>query len=441
MPSRERRRTPPLPAERPFEEVRRLAVLRGGGLGDLMGALPALEALRAAYRDAEIVLLTTPLLAALMEGRPGPVDRSMAVPVFPDAEGPGGVRWWDDPSTLALIGEVRSAGVDLAVQLHGGGRNTNPFVLALGARHTAGCATPDAARLERWMPHEYYQRELDRWLEVAALAGAPAVACEPRLRLRQEDRAAAEPWIDSAARGLVVVHPGATDVRRRWPAERFAAVAGTLARQGWQVLVVGDDGERALAEEVAQAAAERAGVTGAAGAGSVASAAGQTTLAGLVGLLGAARLVVANDSGPGISRTLSGRPQPRSTGHRTSSTPDRAAAGTTASRSPGSPAAPCAARTGRTMRRSPAATQCPGSSPSASRPSWPTPRASWAWTRATSLPGIRRRGARGPRTRAAGTARRGRSGRRRRAGSASSGRAACTAPAGRRRRACPCRRG
>ena len=298
MPSRERRRTPPLPAERPFEEVRRLAVLRGGGLGDLMGALPALEALRAAYRDAEIVLLTTPLLAALMEGRSGPVDRSMAVPVFPDAAGPGGVRWWDDPSTLALIEEVRSAGVDLAVQLHGGGRNTNPFVLALGARHTAGCATPDAPRLERWMPHEYYQRELDRWLEVAALAGAPAVACEPRLRLRQEDRAAAEPWIDSAARGLVVVHPGATDARRRWPAERFAAVAGTLARQGWQVLVVGDDGERALAEEVAQAAAERAGVTGAPGAGSVASAAGQTTLAGLVGLLGAARLVVANDSGP-----------------------------------------------------------------------------------------------------------------------------------------------
>ena len=303
MQSRERH-TPSLQtAERPFGDVRRLAVLRGGGIGDLMAALPALDALRAAYPDAEITLLTTPLLAALMEGRPGPVDRSVVVPLFPDAEGPDGLRWWDDPSTLALIEEVRSAGVDLAVQLHGGGRNSNPFVLALGAEHTVGCATPDAPRLERWMPHEYSARDLDRWLEVAALAGAPAVAYEPRVRLRNEDRAAAEPWIDAAARGLVVVHPGATDVRRRWPAERFAAVAGKLAGQGWQVLIVGDSGERALAEEIAERserAAAAEGVDGPAGldGGSVASAAGQTSLAGLVGLLGAADLVVANDSGP-----------------------------------------------------------------------------------------------------------------------------------------------
>ena len=294
MQSRDHRPPSLTAAEPPFEGVRRLAVLRGGGIGDLMAALPALDALRAAYPDAEIVMLTTPLLDALMEGRPSPVDRTVVVPLFPDAEGPGGMRWWDDASTLGLIEEVRDGGVDLAVQLHGGGRNSNPFLLALGARHTVGCATPDAPRLERWMPHEYYQRELDRWLEVAALAGAPAVGYAPSVRLRDEDLAAAEPWIDPAARGLVVVHPGATDVRRRWPAERFAAVARELAEGGWQVLVVGDNGERDLAEEIVGRANGRA----ASAAGSVASAAGQTSLAGLVGLLGAAQLVVANDSGP-----------------------------------------------------------------------------------------------------------------------------------------------
>ncbi|GAB4100941.1 glycosyltransferase family 9 protein [Sinomonas halotolerans] len=277
-----------------FEGVDRIAVLRGGGIGDLVGALPALAALRAAYPGAETVLLTTPLLAGLLEGRPSLVDRTVPVPLFPDAVGPGGVRWWAHAPTLALLSALRAEGIDLAVQLHGGGRNTNPFVLALGATHTVGCATDDAAALERSMPHAFYQRELDRWLEVAALAGAPSAGHVPHFAATAADAAAARPWLDPACRGLVVVHPGATDARRRWPAERFAAVAADLAADGWQVLVVGDDGERGLAEEVARAASEGQGP----GVGSVQSAAGRTSLAALVGLLAAARLVVANDSGP-----------------------------------------------------------------------------------------------------------------------------------------------
>lgn len=61
--------------------VRRLAVLRANGLGDLVFALPALDALRAAYPDAEIVLLAREWHRELLEGRPGPVDRVVAIPV------------------------------------------------------------------------------------------------------------------------------------------------------------------------------------------------------------------------------------------------------------------------------------------------------------------------------------------------------------------------
>ncbi|MGT2463288.1 glycosyltransferase family 9 protein [Sinomonas atrocyanea] len=94
--------------------------------------------------------------------------------------------------------------------------------------------------------------------------------------------------------GLVVVHPGATDPRRRWPAHRFAHVAAALAEEGWQVLVVGDPGERELAEGIAHDAA----ATAPSAAHRIGAAAGQTDLHALVGLLDAARLVVANDSGP-----------------------------------------------------------------------------------------------------------------------------------------------
>jgi ADP-heptose:LPS heptosyltransferase len=277
-----------------FDDIRRIAVLRGGGIGDLLSILPALEALEAAYPGAEQVLLTTPLLASLLEGRPGPVDRLVVVPVFPDAKAPDGRGWREHDETMEVIEKLGADGVDLALQLHGGGRNSNPFVNALEARHTVGCATPDAEPLERMLPHLYYQRETSRWLEVAELAGAPAVVTEPRVEAIPADAEAARPWVLDGTRGLVVVHAGATDPRRRWPAERFAAVAAELAVDGWQVLVVGDPSERELGDGIAEKAVRLAGYAG----GLISSAAGRTSVNGLVGLLAAANLVVANDSGP-----------------------------------------------------------------------------------------------------------------------------------------------
>ncbi len=67
-----------------FDDVARIAVLRGGGIGDLVGALPALAALRGAYPEASITLLGTPSHAALLEGRPGsPVDETVVLPAHP----------------------------------------------------------------------------------------------------------------------------------------------------------------------------------------------------------------------------------------------------------------------------------------------------------------------------------------------------------------------
>jgi ADP-heptose:LPS heptosyltransferase len=77
------------PADGRFDEVLKIAVLRGGGLGDLLFALPALDALAEAYPEAEIVLLGTPMHAALLRGRPGPVAR---VEVLPKTRGVHGGR-------------------------------------------------------------------------------------------------------------------------------------------------------------------------------------------------------------------------------------------------------------------------------------------------------------------------------------------------------------
>jgi ADP-heptose:LPS heptosyltransferase len=54
--------------------------------------------------------------------------------------------------------------------------------------------------------------------------------------------------------GATVVHPGAQYGSKRWPAERFAAIASALAAAGHDVVVTGSTGERSLAESVTDAA-------------------------------------------------------------------------------------------------------------------------------------------------------------------------------------------
>ncbi|NJD26675.1 MAG: glycosyltransferase family 9 protein [Chloroflexi bacterium] len=273
-----------------LSEVRTIAVLRASGIGDLVFALPALDALRAAYPDAEITMIGRPMHAEILESRPSAVDRVIAEagPFIGDEPEPAGL----EETRRALIARLRRESWDLAVQLHGGGRNSNPLVAALGARLTVGARSPDAAPLDRTVPYVYWQHEIHRNLEVVALAGAEPVTIEPRLAPTPADRRVADAALTEAGvpedAPLAVLHPGASDPRRRWPARSFAGVGDGLADRGLQVVVTGSDGEVGLATEVVGAMA---------GSGAVAVA-GRIGLAGLLGVLARAAVVVANDTGP-----------------------------------------------------------------------------------------------------------------------------------------------
>jgi ADP-heptose:LPS heptosyltransferase len=288
------------PVLEPFSVVSRIAVLRGGGLGDLMFALPAMAALKAAYPDATVTLLGTPIHAELLSQTMGPVDETVILP-FSEGVRPGPE---DDDELEKFFTEMRARNFDLAVQLHGGGRYSNPFLLRLGARHTVGTRTPDAAPLERTVPYLYYQHEPLRALEVAGFAGAPPRELEARLQALPEfgQQLAQDLPLGSGGPGndpTLVIHPGATDPRRRWPAERFAAVARKASDDGFRVLVVGDSSEKELAETVVELAVEDAHADQSnAVRPAIESLAGKLSLGELAALLAGSSVVLANDSGP-----------------------------------------------------------------------------------------------------------------------------------------------
>lgn len=266
--------------------VRKIAVLRANGLGDFIFSVPALQALKATYPAAELVYLGNPWHKAFLTGRPGPIDRVVVIPV---SEGvrmePGKTESQDQLDEF--FERARREEFDLALQIHGGGRYSNPFLLQLGARITAGLRTPDAAKLDINIPYLYYQPEVLRYLEVMQAVGAKVVQIEPAVKVTGEDIAALHRVIDEWERPLVVMHPGATDIRRRWSPQNFAAVADVLATKGATIVLSGAGDEKTVVDTVAGSMRHKP-----------INLFGKLSYPAFTGLLSQADLVVSNDSGP-----------------------------------------------------------------------------------------------------------------------------------------------
>jgi ADP-heptose:LPS heptosyltransferase len=187
----------------------------------------------------------------------------------------------------AFFSAMREERFDVALQMHGGGRYSNPFVLNLHARLTAGFRTPDAAPLDINVRYIYFQPEILRYLEVVGLIGAKAVTLEPRVSVTERDLAESLSVVDEGLKPLVVLVPGAGDGRRRWPPEKFAALADRLADAGARVVVSGDVSDRPVVDAIVRLAGSRS-----------LEVCNTLSLGGLAGLLARCALVVGNDSGP-----------------------------------------------------------------------------------------------------------------------------------------------
>ena len=269
-------------------QIKKIAVLRCNALGDFIFGLPALEALRVAYPEAEIVYLGKTWHAEFLRERPGPVDRVEVVPLSRGVAAPDDTQIDEDPQELErFFQRMRSEEFDIAIQMHGGGNYSNPFLKKLNARLTAGLRTEDAVLLDLWVPYRYYQHEILRYLELVSILGARPVSLEPRVVVTDADLEESFRHIPNTERRIAVLHPGAGDPRRRWPARYFSELGRRLDEAGMKVVVTGTEPERPLVEEVLAGAHFEAQ-----------NLCGQISIGGLAGLLFRASVVVSNDSGP-----------------------------------------------------------------------------------------------------------------------------------------------
>jgi heptosyltransferase-2 len=259
-------------------------------VGDAVMSLPALEAIRRRWPQAEIAVLGRDWVADLFRGQ-GCADRIL---VF---DHPGRHRGALGLERLAR--ELREERFDAAVLLQnafqaawlawragiperiGYARDARGWLL------TRPVAVPQPGEIPS--PEPYYYLELLRragWLDEL-----PRIE---RIRLRIEpaalDRAEATLVAAGARRGSVRVAlaPGASyGAARCWPPERFAQLADRfIAEFGADVIVFGAAAERATAERIAAAMRQRPVVL-----------AGRTKIGELPALCARCHLFLGNDSG------------------------------------------------------------------------------------------------------------------------------------------------
>jgi len=248
-----------------------LVVLRALGLGDFLTGIPALRALTAAFPDHDRVLVAPRGFDALVRAE-GLANRLV------HSEG------------LQVIDAVL-AGPDVAVDLHGRGPGSQPLLLALRPQRLVAFAHPAVAETGAAPRWEAGEHEVWRWCRLLSESGIPADPTALDLTGRY-------PPSPELARGATVVHPGAASAARRWPIERFAAVARCETAAGRPVVVTGSAAERPLAERLAALAGIDAGRV----------LAGRTDLVSLVGIVAAAGRLVSGDTGIAHLATAVGTP-------------------------------------------------------------------------------------------------------------------------------------
>jgi ADP-heptose:LPS heptosyltransferase len=284
------------PSRNPQGSPANILAIRFARLGDVALVLPALGVLRAAFPDARLTVMTGTPYASLVRLCPH-VDDVIAVDRHSMRDGSrlAAVR-----DIIALIGDVRSRRFDLVIDFHSF-RETNLLAWLSGADCRLGMKRADRAYLGFCFNLEPVIE--DKSLHVAEMfdlvvRGVPGVGAAqsvggPSIEIPDRIREALGPQYSTPAPGspIVAVYVGASVSSRRWPPERFAAVADhAVSSWGARVLILCgmSSEEESIGREIEAAVAQTGRVRLVSG----------LDVPHLAAAIGMADLLVSNDTGP-----------------------------------------------------------------------------------------------------------------------------------------------
>jgi heptosyltransferase-1 len=253
----------------------RLLIVRLGAMGDILHALPAVTALRLAHPDWQIGWVVEPRWQPLLstgnrdQGTGNRKDRKSKMPVVDRLHFAPSREWKRHPMSAntrraigALRRELRAAEYSAVLDLQGAIRSA-VISRMTGCVRRIGEASPrewPAQWLftERVVTHGAHVIEQDVEL-ASAVAGDALSAADAQLPIDPQAEAWCAAWLAAtfpgASRPIALITPGAGWGAKRWPPERYAAVAEGLAQRGLHVVVNAGPGEEPLAAAIASGSA------------------------------------------------------------------------------------------------------------------------------------------------------------------------------------------
>ncbi len=246
-----------------------ILVIKLSALGDFVQAMGPFAAIRHHHPDARIILLTTRPFAAFAADSP----------YFDDVWIDSRPKPWDVAGMIRLRKLLRSAKFAMVYDLQTSDRSTSYFHL-MGSPPwsgiATGCSHPHAN------PNRDVMHTLDRQAEQLLMAGI-ARTPPPDLSWVEADVA---PFALPERFVLLVPGGAAHRLAKRWPAERFAALADKLAERSIASVVLGTTRDAEQVEAVVG------------GSSHAMSLIDKTDLADIVAIARRALGALGNDTGP-----------------------------------------------------------------------------------------------------------------------------------------------
>lgn len=272
-----------------------LLCVRPDNLGDVLMTSPAMRALKESVPERKITLLTSRAGKHIAEHIPE-IDACIEFDI----------PWYKHENTgsahdlLRVVEEIKACKFDAAVIFTVFSQNPLPTAMLCymaGIPRIAGyCRENPYKLITDWVvdnePLYVVKHEVARQLDLVKTLGAESrnhslslsvsrqVLVELPIKLKSMGVNINEPWL--------LLHPGASEVKRQYPVEFFAETTKMIAHElGYQVLLTGVNSERNLADCITRICGERA-----------VSLMGMLSLGELIGLIKLSPLLISNNTGP-----------------------------------------------------------------------------------------------------------------------------------------------
>jgi ADP-heptose:LPS heptosyltransferase len=232
-------------------KVRKIGILRALQLGDMLCSVPAIRALKEGAPEASVHLIGLPWARQFTERFSQYFDGFIEFPGYPGLpEQP-----YDSGKFLDFLERMNKEKFDLIIQMHGNGTIINRFLPMLGSSDYAGyyCEKAYNPVPGNFMLYPEEGNEVSRHMKLINFMGIRS--SDLRLEwtvagneIREFARLKTQYRLSTGK--YVVIHPGARDLKKWWPAENFALAGDRFTKLGYKVVVTGTSEEQEVTRSV-----------------------------------------------------------------------------------------------------------------------------------------------------------------------------------------------